>query len=33
MFHIWIIQVITDQWKAKVFHMNTDLMGTACLKF
>ena len=29
MFHIWIIQVITDQWKAKVFHMNTDLVGAA----
>ena len=28
-FHIRIIQIIADQWKSQIFHMNTDLMGTA----
>ncbi len=32
MFHVRIIKVIADERKPDVFHVNPDLMGTACFK-
>lgn len=31
-FHIRVVQVISDQWKAEVLHMYTYLVCAACLK-
>ena len=31
-FHIGIVQVVSDEGMSDIFHMNTDLMGTACLQ-
>src|SRR5699024_11543448 len=31
-FHIWVVQVVSDKGKAQIFHMDTDLMSAACLQ-
>ena len=31
-FHIRIVQVVSDKGKAQIFHMDTDLMSAACLQ-
>ena len=31
-FHVWVVQVVTNQWITEIFHMNTDLVGAAGLK-
>ena len=28
-FHIWVVEVVSDQRKSNVFHMDADLMGTS----
>ena len=30
--HVWVVQVVTNQWITEIFHMNTDLVGAASLK-
>lgn len=30
--HVWVVQVVTNQWITEIFHMNTDLVGAAGLK-
>lgn len=30
--HVGIVEVISDEGMTDIFHMNTDLMGAACLK-
>ena len=32
MFHVGVIEIVPDKWESKVFHMDPDLMGTACLQ-
>ena len=32
MFHVGIIQIIANEWKTKVAHVDPDLMGAACLQ-
>ena len=30
--HVRIVEIIPNQWKTEIFHMNTNLMGTARLQ-
>ena len=32
MFHVRVVEIISDQWVAEIFHMNADLMGTTGLQ-